>query len=537
MSAGAAFARLLGLLAAMALIALVIGRVIDEPIERYGDSAAGWIEHQARLLAELRLREAEGGPIAALRAADGLYPPGLHLLAIALSTVGGRSPAVAGLIGPAALLLMAGSVGAVSRSFGAKTASATLFCLFTPALHGMAARYYYDLPMAALLWAAAAACLRSRGRPWMTAAAATLAMGAAFFKWSALPLGLPLLLVAARRSRAWSAGLAPIALVAALPLALALGLGSPGAMGAVSFQPPTGTTPHPAWAALPGVGEALGAMLAQAAAVDGERLRFYPSRIIDSVYGPLGALVIGAAALRARGIGGALLLPSAATAAFLLLLLPPLDERFLVVWLGLPALAAGLGAERWARSLRAGAPAAAALALAVGLTVALDLHAPGRHAEDPAIQSAPEAQGRAPHPGWGPGSSVDRRGWSRTAHRPPTREALGGLILEDITQNNVQRVIAADQLRLLEGERNWWGAQELGRALDGAPLQATLHTEGPLPPPIPGARLYLPPDDSPLRRPDHRPAEAGWLRCPEPLLRDPAGGPGIERWCAPQGAP
>lgn len=528
-------ARRLGGLASLALMALILARILDEPIERYGDSAAGWIEHQARLLAELRLRAAEG-PRAALRAADGLYPPGLHLLAIGLGLVGGRSPAAAGLIGPAALALMALSVGAVARSMGAKTPAAALFCLFTPALHGMACRYYYDLPMAALLWAAAAAALRARARPAWALVGGALALAAAFVKWSALPLGLPLLLAAAARARAPSAGLAPLALILSLPLALALGLDSPGAMGAVSFQPPPGAAPLPTVAAIPAVGPALAAMLSQAAALDGARLRFYPERLVDSVYGPLGALIVAGAAAGARGLRGLSAAISLATAGFLLLLLPPLDERFLVVWLGLPALAAGLGAERWAGPLGRAARPAAALLLALGLTIALDLHAPGRRAEGAAAE-APEAQGRAPHPGWGPGSSVDRRGWSRTAHRPPSREALGRRLIADIVENNVAEAIARDQLRLAEGERNWWGAVELGRALEGAPLQLRLLTEEPLPSPKPGARLYLPAEGAPLRRTDDQPAALGWRPCPGGPLRDPEGGPGIEAWCASQGAP
>ncbi|MBL8618433.1 MAG: hypothetical protein JNM72_22655 [Deltaproteobacteria bacterium] len=515
-------------LAVLGLLALLLLRIHSAPVDRYGDSAAGWIEHQARLRALHAAAEATG-PLDLLKRADGLYPPGLHLLSAPLLWLAGPDPRAAGLIGPAALLVLAWGVGRWAEGLrrGAGLPAALIAAL-TPALHGMSARYAYDLPMAAALWATVGWAAGPRPRP-LTSAITTLC--AALLKWSALPLGLPLLLGAAAGRRRGTALFASALCVAAPVLGSLAGLASLEAMSSTTFQPPTGAKVLEAIAALPVVGPALAAMAAQAAALDAARLGFYPSRLWWSCYGPAGALgllPLVAMGLRARATRAPILVGTALSALFLLLLLPPLDERFLVAWLGLPAATAGVGLT--GLSARARGPALTCVAV-VGLALAADLHAPGRWAPtlDPAELSL-AAQGRGPGVGLGPASAVDRRGWARTADRLPPRDALGDALRAVLRTAGAQRgrpVLSRDRLRLPEGEQNWWGAWQAAAAHAGEALQIELLPPGPLPPPRRGALLLLPAADAPWAEPGDAAPPAGWRPCAPAQIDDPEGGPGL----------
>jgi hypothetical protein len=216
------------------------------------------------------------------------------------------------------------------------------------------------------------------------------------------------------------------------------------------------------------------------------------------------------------------------TALFLLLLLPPLDERFLVAWLGLPAGAAGVGLA--GLGARARGPALALIA-ALGLGLAADLHAPGRWAPtlDPAGLT-PAAQGRGPGVGLGPASAVDRRGWARTSDRLPPRDALGDALRAALRRAGAQRgrpVLVRDRLRLPEGEQNWWGTWQAAAALAGEALHVELLPPGALPPPRTGALLLLPAADAPWAEPGDAAPPPGWRPCSEPQIDDPEGGPGL----------
>ena len=514
---------------ALAGLGLVLAaRIVEAPVDRYGDSAAGWIEHQARLRALAAAAEA-AGPLDLLRRADGLYPPGLHLLSAPLFWMFGPDPRAAGLVGPLALGVMAWGVGrwAEACRAGAGLPAAALTAL-TPALHGMAARYAYDLPMASAVWAAIGWTAGSRRAP----AQAAMATGvASLVKWSALPLGLPLLLATLRR-RQPAAGMAAVAAVLlAPPCGAAMGLASLQAMTTTTFQPPTGSTIDAALFSLPMVGPTLGAMWAQASAIDATRLAFYPSRLWWSCFGPLGA--VGLLPLVARGLAHRSARHSAMwatvlTGVFLLLVLPPLDERFLVVWLGLPAAIGAIGLCDLGPRTRV---AAGVLSAGIGLGLALDLHAPGRWAPtlDPSALSA-AAQGRGPGASFGAASAVDRRGWARTTDRLPSRDPLGNALLSALHAAGAGKgrpVLVRDRLRLPEGEQNWWGAVTAAAALQGRPLDITVLQEGPVPAARSGSLLLLPAQDAPWAEADDAQPPAAYRPCAVPFIADPEGGPGL----------
>ena len=64
--------------------AMMGSRLLRWPLEVYGDAAAQYIEHLTRLRMLERIREGlPSGPLEALKALEGIYPPGLHLVELA----------------------------------------------------------------------------------------------------------------------------------------------------------------------------------------------------------------------------------------------------------------------------------------------------------------------------------------------------------------------------------------------------------------------------------------------------------------------
>ncbi len=498
-------------LAASLVLAAILGRAASEPVEEYGDSGAGWIEHQARLEALLRWREAGGGPWEGLRAADGLYPPGLHLLTSAVGAAVGHSAAALTWTGALWLGLLALATGAVAGRGAA--GAAALSVVLTPGLGGVATRYYYDLPMLALGWAAAAVLTRARRPAVGGAVAGLLFAGALLVKWSALPLLAPLLLAAALRGPptawAWRAGPA-LLITGAL---LRADLPSFGAMGGATFQPPPGAAAldvdHPAGRAL--------ALAAQA--LDGltlDRIGFYPMRLLTTVLGPLGTLLVAGpllAWIRAGAPGLARgLLALVPPLVFLIGAVPPLDDRFALGFA--PAIAAAAARGLAAARLPGGVQAAA---LAVAALQALSLHAGGPRP----LGAAPDpvAAGHAAPGGPLPGSPVDRRGWSRARDRPPARLPLREALLERVLRPCAPLQIGGpDAVISPAGDLNWWGYAERLLAAEGLPGARWVGN-------TPDADLWVraPLPDAPTAHPPPGATRVG-------QIADPEGGPAVELW-------
>ncbi len=408
-------------------VLLVVGlRVHAQPIQPYGLWGAEWIEHAERLRVARCLQL--GSPEGLLACVDGpQYPPLLHLLSWLPAQLLGSSAADLAWTGLGWLLLLAAAMALVARSLGAGAhTAAAAFCgtLLVPGLHGAATRYHYDLPMTALLWLAVALLL-ALPRPILGGSAAGLAgLAAALVKWTALPFGACLLLGAALTGRA---GLRPRLLRAGSALAVvACGSWAFQSASSRSLQDGLGmVAAHGAGASRGLLGTALAALAARLGQLDAHRLLFYPLALPASVLsGMLGsvalALLLGWL-WRGPRRGLALVLCTVlGQGAFLLLVAPVLDERFLLTLTPALVLAAAMG---WAALPASARGRVGALALLGGLWVAADLH----HGQ-PGLANRPllllEGQPQLILRGLGAGGSTEARGWSRADQQRADRAEL-----------------------------------------------------------------------------------------------------------------
>lgn len=437
-------------IAAMATFGLVMGRTWETPVERYGDSAAGWIEHLARIRALHRVSQADG-VLDVVRGADGLYPPGLHLLSVPFSYLGGHDARSVIWVGLLSYLALGVAAAAFGGMFGGKRGAlaAGLGILWIPALSGAATRYYYDLPMTSLVWIAAALGLWRRG----AIPAVLVGAFAALVKWSALPLGLPIWIGLAWATGRWRVLLGALGALGAAGLALVLPLPSFEAMLGVSYQLPQEEAARDGFAQ---VFLAVGRLLV---GLNAERLGFYPFRLAISVLSPVGCLYLGLVALDLMWRGGGRsqtrlwqggVVAVAMTWGFLLVL-PPLDDRFLLTvvpwsvvllapWFGRPGRL-GVGWMGWT-------------GVALGLWLTWRMHAPTIGKER---TTDPVSMGWVSPGVTEAGSSVDRRGWSRSVDRPPSNELLRARLLGAVDTCGVVGLEVPDDLLHPEGDLNWWG--------------------------------------------------------------------------------
>ncbi len=467
--------------------ALVIGRVVRDGVQMHGCDGAPYIEHVARLATLKAWREGSLlAPWDLLVSMDGDFPPLMHLLALPLGALAGHDANTVLWSGFLWLLLLAAAVGSVVVQLsGQRVAGLAAFVgtLLLPAAHGFATRYYYDLPMTALIWASAAYVLRWGDRKPVRAGlgGGLLLAGAALVKWSALPFGLPVLVGAAlcvrqgakeetvRERLRRSMGVAGIA-CAVVFLFSWLFLWSSGAdnsyqaMSAQSFQN-SDSAPLPSGidALLPGpVAFVVGEALAGIERIDGSELAFYSMRLVTSVYSPLLAAALALLsllwlALDRRAVP-LLLLVVLGQGAFLLLVLSMFDDRFLLTGAVLPVVLGSLGWARCSDGVRA---VIAVLVVVLGLAVAADFHfgQPASWNEAVEWRSSP-AQGQPPvvRRGLGLASSVQRLGWVRADEqenaRTPYREALWGAM----GRCRFGRIAELDGWPILGGcgNRFWW---------------------------------------------------------------------------------
>jgi len=441
-------ARLTALATAAATGVLVALRVARDGVQPYGSDGAEYIEHAARLaVREHVLRGEVLNPWRLLTTSDGSFPPLLHLVTLPI-----QSAEVAAATGIAWMLLLAASVGvtaaAIARRIDVGAAAAT-GTLLVPAVSGMASRYYYDLPMIALLWAAAAVLVTGAGRrPIRTGVVAGLLFwAAAITKWAALPFGPPILLgallVGLRRGEVGAAGpkrrviAGSICAGVCAVLCLAFLAGRSGdnsfaKMGRVAFVDGTPRQWESASDAPNALSAALQSVGGRLTSLQIEDLAFYPLRLGTSIFGVAGLLVVlalGVVWLR-RGAPGAVLVIAAGAghAAFLLGVMPVLDDRFAAV--GAPALvvaaALGWGALEPRRRRLVGTSV-----VMLGLLMAVDFHlgtdAPWNREVSVLVVDRDDFPPTAAR-GLGASSSTEQRGWARADRQPPRREALRGAL-------------------------------------------------------------------------------------------------------------
>lgn len=434
----------LGALSVVVMVfAMLFARLIRQPMPRYGGGAAQYIEHAYRIervvLWRSRAWDHIGEFLVAADIPEG-FPPMLHALSIAAGAVLGHSVEDLLITGPLWLALLAGSVGWVAKSLTGRTDVATaalLGCILMPAAQGMALRFYYDLPAAALLWMALAVFVWGQDRhPFIAGAiAGPLVWTAGCVKWSMLPyaaLTFPFAVLARSvGARRW----------VRRGVALAVAAGVAGAM---------------MWAWMEGGGGSHNETLASRSSSTGpweERVRFlplvvqavaargmyelthpdlvkalwYPMAAVVSILSPLwtlalAPLVVTALRRRPRGI----LFPVGSIVGiglFLTLMLAIRDERFTIAAAAAAVLLAALG---WGELKAPWRGRAAVLVVATGLLVSADAHfAPkafwnAEFTVYPGRQETPDDPGLPPlrARGLGVSASVEQRGWARSDGTP-----------------------------------------------------------------------------------------------------------------------
>ena len=407
-------------------------RLKQEGIQAYGADGAEYIEHAAKLsILEHYRNVGWAAPWQAFVGADAAFPPFLHTVTLGLGAVVGHSAGPTAATGILWLFLLALSVGSSTQSITGQTrvgfAAATATVLL-PAAHGFAGRYYYDLPMTALIWLSVAAFLRGRQRAPLLGGLVSggLLAAACLTKWPALAFALPLLVGAAAVSAAdgtprW--GRRILSLMVSLATAggvLSLFLAGRGHDTSLSVMVRSGLdkSPSGSWTTSwdGPFGLVIDSLLPRVSALSWTDLSFYPLHLTISVFSPLLSILLLFLLfrwLRVGRVGGALIVATGlGHALFLWGVVPVLDDRFLLV--GAPTLLIA-ATVAWSGLPPQPRRFIAVLAIALGLLVAVDFHSETR-----LLWSAPvtvlEPTGESPCSelrGLALVSSVEHRGWSR----------------------------------------------------------------------------------------------------------------------------
>jgi len=443
-----------------AVVVVVMSRISRSLVQPYGVDGAEYIEHLSRLevLQAWRQLDGPGGLPAFLREADNAFPPLLHILSLPVGAVLGHRAEDVLMIGPLWLLLLAVAMAMLASSLGGglrAAAAAGCATLLVPALHGFATRYYYDLPMTALLWLGLAVVVLWRGdRPLLAGILGGLLLfAAALVKWLALPFAATMLigvclLPTARSLRARL--LAPtiaVLLCAALVTSYLLLIGPHNSLMAM-LRDAASSPAADVVAGLADSAEGDETMGYGLIAPDSLRLAFYPLRLVTSVFSPLLMLVLLPLLVvwLRRGAAGLGLIASVVVGQgmFLLLLVPPLDDRFLVVLAPALVLGAALGWQQLSLRQRRGS---AVLVVLFGMAVALDLHT------EMNLPGAAEArvlikEGDRPGVSFrGPGvtDSVEQRGWARVDSEGESRFRAREQLWSSLDRCDVQKIRVAPE--------------------------------------------------------------------------------------------
>ncbi len=442
-------------------------RAARNPLDAYGDQGAEYIEHFERLRVAQILLEGQGPWWQRFAGADGAYPPGLHVATLPLHGLVGRHAEDLWMAAWPWLVLLVLAVGALGWRFGGRRAgvAAATACAALPVLGAVAGRYYYDLPMIALLFAStAAAAWAVHGESLRRAGALGLLGGlfgaaACVVKWTALPFGglMGVAALVGGRSRR---------VVAAAALAASVGLLVPTAGFLVqsdrswsemmfTLAEEGGSTTERVGAAFDRIAEAQppGQRASEGvvpASLPG-RAAWYAGRFGPRMLSwPVAAfLLLGVVGWLREGAPGRWVVAATVLGhtAVVLLLVPPLDDRFLLSLPPALALAAGLG---WGALKPKPAAALGALGVALGLVVAADFHG-----------------GAAAKP-WSLESSWEQRGWARAESVKPSRHRLRTALWAAVgpLQPDVVAVLG-EGLVDPTGDEEWWRYRALLAELDG----------------------------------------------------------------------
>lgn len=480
---------LVPLVVALAILSMLFLRWSHAPIDVYGEEGAEYIEHFDRIRTLQIWRANSGDPLGFLVAADNAYPPLLHALTLPVGALSGHSAEQVVWSGACWYLLLALGIGlcgwALVEERWGLYAGITGGLLF-PAGHAAASRYYYDLPMTALLWLGLGlALLLAPRRPLLGGVlGGVLTAAAALIKWTALPFAAPMLLAAAVTPRIRPARRKLLALGLCLGFVLPTG----GYLSQSSrswtemmstFGPETNaadamagaasrTLSRDPWLQAPDRGDRSGGRV--------ERAVYYASSLATAMYSPLVfLLVLGLSVLwvRRRGPGGWLVgLIVGGQGLFVVAAVPPLDERFILTLAPTGILTAILGWRVLPRSWQAGVAAAAVVG---GLAVAADFHL--REVDPEALRPDPEVGILAPSAGLGLNSSWEQRGWGRSDRSRLGRLSYRERLWAQVEEARAQEVgIIGGPLIDPFGDTNWWHYRALLGEVEGTwGRQGALH--------------------------------------------------------------
>jgi len=422
---------------------MVLQRLGQQPLPRYGGGAAQYIEHAYRLEQVVLYRSQSWGNVRDFLVAADIeegFPPMMHSLAGIAGSVFGHRIEDLQWLGLFWLAVLAASVAWTALSLTGRrdvAAAALVGGFLLPAGHGFAMRYYYDLPAASLLWLGLAVFVAGEDRRPVISGfvSGVLVWVAGCVKWSMLPyaaLAFPFALLVRGPG-----AIRPLRRVLALVVAGGVaglmmwawidGGGGSHMESLASRSSSTGVwEQRVAWLPLP-----LQAVAARGfwelTHPDFYRLLWYPLAFVVSVLSPLWTLAIApllVVALRRRPSGW--LLPFGlliSVGAFLSFNIAVRDERFAI------ALAAGLvllGALGWGALGERSRVLIGRVVIATGLLVAADFHfgAPAFWNQPVEVFSgrgvipAPRALPPLTARGLGLADSVEQRGWSRADRTP-----------------------------------------------------------------------------------------------------------------------
>ena len=495
---------------AVVITSFLLLRYCESPLQPYGSGGAHYIEHVERLKVVKLWRQYQGGSLwEFLFQSDGPeYPPLLHLLTLPIGAVTGHSGEAilwTGLLWFFLLTVAVSSVASLITGQKRAAAAAATGTLLLPAAHGFATRYYYDLPMTALLWVAVALALGMGKRKPIIGGLLTgfVLFMAALVKWTALPFGSLMiggaLLTNGRNcdqnwvKRLWKRTIALACIVATMSL-LTLWFLSGSSKSFINMSGMFPSDPQvlelnafinklissPILYTLFRMPSSLMVLLSSVSII---RFIFYPLRLITSIFSPALTLpmlfLVFLWLLRKRRGLPLVLATVLGQLAFLILCVPVLDDRFALTLAPALVIAAACG---W-RNLKPSAQRVSAiLIVAMGIWVAWDFHLgePSLLNSARLLVSNPPARLSICMRGFGLASSVEQRGWSRADEQKDNRTAFRETLWEVVTECRVQsfgvtkKEIIEDK-GILEGvgDTIWWTYRRLLAEVEGADVAAT----------------------------------------------------------------
>ena len=183
-----------------AMLAIVSSRPYDGALYHYARTGSDWSHHYIRVLMARDLPQVQfGGLLEWLIQGDHDFPPLIHAVGAPAGFIIGHGEADIARLGLGWVLLLALAAASVVTSVSDSRRLGVVAFVTTallPPFHAASLNYYFDLPMSALTWCCIAVLISGQDRrPVLAGAVAGLFLFlAGLAKWSALPMAPPVLL-------------------------------------------------------------------------------------------------------------------------------------------------------------------------------------------------------------------------------------------------------------------------------------------------------------------------------------------------------